>query len=208
MHAHTHTHTHTHTPYISLWIQNQGVWIMEVLLPVQEPLHAKIPNNALLFNAHQCNLYMGIQPLYWLWLVHCINYSMACIRWVSLILNCGYAHVCIYQNSTPCQAGQLYTRSSIDISQRELNFRTEFTTYSFPDKYFEKRTKDGTSQFERNCNRILDGFNHKFRGRDSYLATFSHSKWCALSATKRSSIWWAIADNAMTCTKMHSFPSP
>ena len=73
-----------------------------------------------------------------------------------------------------------YKRSSIDTQNRALNFRAQFSMcpkYGIPENYFECSRKDGTSQFDRDCNKILDGFASKFRtdmnmDRDSYLKNF------------------------------------
>ena len=124
-------------------------------------------------------------------LSECIHmyYSMACIRRVSLIVNCGYAHVSIYQNSNPDRMGQ-HARQEIDVSKRKIDFRGQFSTYSFPDNYFEVSGKDKTTQFERDCNKILDSFKLKFlaggRGdREKYLDTFSIARWHELPVAER-----------------------
>jgi hypothetical protein len=72
--------------------------------------------------------------------------------------------------------------------QREL--LSQFTTYSFPDDYFETTGKDKTTQFDRDCSKILDGFKMKFlaggRGdRKKYLDTFSGAKWHRLPVVEK-----------------------
>ena len=113
---------------------------------------------------------------------------MACVRRVALIVNCGYARVCIYQNSNPQRTGK-HARQTIDTSKRIINFRQQFSAiYRFPDGYFDVRDKNNMTQFDRDCNKILDGFKSKFPvvgNRESYLNTFSYSKWCELSVNER-----------------------
>ena len=46
---------------------------------------------------------------------------MDCIRRVALIVNCGYARVCIYQNSNRERTGQS-SRQTIDIAKRQTIF--------------------------------------------------------------------------------------
>ena len=113
---------------------------------------------------------------------------MACVRQVALIVNCGYARVCIYQNSNPKGTGK-QARQTIDTSEKIINFRGQFSgIYCFPDGYFDVRDENNMTQFHRDCNKILDGFKSKFpigANRESYLNTFSHSKWCELSVNER-----------------------
>ena len=47
---------------------------------------------------------------------------MDCVRCVALVVNCGYACVCIYQNSNPERTGQS-SRQTIDIAKRQTNFK-------------------------------------------------------------------------------------
>ena len=88
---------------------------------------------------------------------------MDCIRRVALVVNCGYACVCIYQNSNPERTtGQ--SRLTIDIAKRQTSFKDQFTsTYCFLADYFIVKSKS-TTQFDRDCNKILDGFMNKFSG--------------------------------------------
>ena len=84
---------------------------------------------------------------------------MSVIRYVSHIINCGYARANIYENS-PTQRG-CNGRKNIDIEERAQKFRSQFSDcrdYSIPEAYFEPRGKDGTSQFDRDCNKILNGY--------------------------------------------------
>lgn len=115
---------------------------------------------------------------------------MSCIRQVALVINCGYARACIYNNSMPTRTGR-YARQEIDTQTRLTRFRSHCSTYSdIPEGYFEARFKDNWSQFDRDCSKILDGFKSKFRSeiglsRQSYLQAFSLSKWSELSSTEK-----------------------
>ena len=106
-------------------------------------------------------------------------YSMACVRYVALAVNCGYARVCIYQNSNPQRTGP-NARQAIDKTKRETKFRDQFSgTYFFPEGYFSVIGRKGLTQFNRDCDKVLDGFKSKFpvrQPRESYLDTFSHSE--------------------------------
>ena len=131
---------------------------------------------------------------------------MSCIRRVSLVINCGYARVCVYQNSNPHRVGQ-HARQFIDIPKRAINFRTQFSTYHFPENYFKESGKNRTTQFDRDCNKILDGFKAKFSGRmdrESYLTNFSHSKWCELPAEEKNNIQCQVVKDALTYTRISS----
>ena len=82
------------------------------------------------------------------------------IRQVSLIVNCGYARVSVYENSDPSHRGRK-ARQNINIAQRLERFRSQFSTHStycIPDGYFTPTHKDCSSQFDRDCSRISDGF--------------------------------------------------
>ena len=105
---------------------------------------------------------------------------------VALIVNCGYARVCIHQNSSPESTGRR-ARESIDTSKRMINFKEQFSgTYNFPEGYFTVSDGHNRTQFDRDCNKILDGFRFKFLDRESYLTTFSnYSKWCELSVAEK-----------------------
>ena len=82
---------------------------------------------------------------------------MACVRRVALIVNCGYARVCIYQNYDHQHTGTS-SRQTIDIAKRQADFKEQFSgTYCFPAEYFDVKSKNMT-QFDRDCNKILDGF--------------------------------------------------
>ena len=64
------------------------------------------------------------------------------------------------------------------------------TPLGIPDGYFEQRGKDGKSQFDRDCNKILYGFKSKFQsdmglGRDKYLNTFSIKSWSELCTVEK-----------------------
>lgn len=117
---------------------------------------------------------------------------MPTIRQVALIVNCGYARVCIYNNSVTT-AGR-HARHTIDKKARSNNFKFQFSTcssYGIPDGYFDSQDKHNQTQFDRDCSKILDGFKSKFRsdiglGRDRYLQTFSFSKWAELFSIEKS----------------------
>ena len=101
-------------------------------------------------------------------------------RQVALLVNCGYARVCIYRNSNPQRKGK-HARQTIDTLKRMTNFKEQFSdTYHFPEGYFDVNGKDNMTQFDRDCNKILDGFKSKFptgANKESYLETFSHSSY-------------------------------
>lgn len=94
----------------------------------------------------------------------------------------------IYRNSNPERTGK-HARQAIDVSRRQSSFKDQFSgIYSFPENYFSVYSKSNTTKFDRDCNRILDGFKSKFLvggDRESYLNTFSHSKWCELPLAER-----------------------
>ena len=113
------------------------------------------------------------------------------IRRPSLIVNCGYARVCIYANSNPNHTG-CNARRDIDIARRSQKFQEQFgtlPTYSIPEEYFTPTSADHLTQFDRDCTKILDGFHRmKFRGglnRESYLTRFSLAEWCELALSEK-----------------------
>ena len=111
-----------------------------------------------------------------------------CVRHASLAVNCGYARVCIYNNSNPKRTGQ-HARQTIDTTKRRTNFKEQFSgTFCLPPSYFNVSGKSNMTQFDRDCNKILDGFKSKFLqgcDKESYLNNFSHSKWCELPEIER-----------------------
>ena len=117
---------------------------------------------------------------------------MSCIRVVSLLVNCGYAWTCIYQNSNPKGIGSKACLN-IDTQARAINFRSEFgnvSNHGIPTGYFKCKGKSQKSQFDHDCEKILDGFKAKFRSdiglnRDNYIHTFSHQNWSELSDTEK-----------------------
>ena len=113
---------------------------------------------------------------------------MACVRRVSLVINCGYARVCIYENSNPERMGR-HARQTIDTSERMSKFKEQFSaSYSFPEGYFNESGQNKKSPFDRDCNRILDGFSMVFPTKcekKSYISTFSDSKWRELPVAER-----------------------
>ena len=135
-----------------------------------------------------------------------IVHSMA-IRRASLIMNCGYARVYIYENSNPSRKGR-NARRNIDIKQRSDQFRSQFCTptYSIPDEYFTPTSKDHCSLFDRDCTKILDGFRMKFpskkgHSRESYLDEFSFLKWSELEMSEK------IKHTLSNCTQCFEVPS-
>lgn len=101
-------------------------------------------------------------------------------RQTALQVNCGYARVCIYENSNPGARGQL-ARKTVNPQKRLDTFRSTFETYpeyGIPEEYF---VSDGKlTQLDRDSNIILDNF-VKFRKdirvpKQSYLSKFSSSQ--------------------------------
>lgn len=96
-------------------------------------------------------------------------------------------------------------------SKRATKFREQFNTYSFPSDYFEISGKDNITQFDRDCNKILDSFKSKFLiggDRAKYLETFSIEKWCELPVVERNE---HTLSNCVRCFEkhgdcQHSFP--
>ena len=114
------------------------------------------------------------------------------IRYPSLMVNCGYARVCIYANSDPNRRGP-NARRNIDTESRSQKFLSQFgtlPTYGIPEEYFTvtPTSKNHCSQFDRHCNKILNGFQSKFNiglSRDSYLTSFSLAKWSDLAQSEK-----------------------
>lgn len=139
---------------------------------------------------------------------------MVFIRQPSLIVNCGYARVSIHKNSNPDRTGR-NARKNIDVSNRANHFRSQFDgcpSYGIPDGYFEPTGKNNFSQFDRDCNKILDGFLQKFREightRESYLQMFSFVKWSQLPDSEKAK---HTLSNCLRCFELHktyqlSFP--
>ena len=92
-------------------------------------------------------------------------YSMSAIKYISLQVNCGYARVSIYANSTQTQRGCL-ARKGIDREKRALAFKSQFGAcpqYGIPDHYLDRNHRTGYSAFDKTCDKILDGFKSKWR---------------------------------------------
>jgi hypothetical protein len=128
---------------------------------------------------------------------------MSSIWKVALIINCGYARVCIYENSNPGARGQL-ARREIDRQQRRDSFRAIHPEYEFPDKYFNLDGK-GMAQFDRDSNKILDSFK-KFRSdiavnKQSYLTSSVSRSGRSYLVRKRRSIHWVTAKDVLNCTQ-------
>ena len=131
---------------------------------------------------------------------------MSCIRRVSLIVNCGYARVCIYEHSNPGGRGQL-ARQGIDRQKRMDSFRAQFCThpeYVIPDGYFDLNGK-GMAQFDRDSSKLLDSF-RKFRSdipvnKQRYLAQFAVSQWSKLPNAEKGK---HSLSNCKRCAELHS----
>ena len=110
--------------------------------------------------------------------------------------------MCIYQNYDLQRTGTSSCQT-IDIAKRQANFKEQFSgTYCFPAEYFDVKGKN-MSQFDRDCNKILDGFTKEFPpqcNKESYLNISSKSKWCALPATERSQ---HSLSNCVRCYELH-----
>ena len=105
-------------------------------------------------------------------------------------------------------------RETIDTLKRATSFKEQFSkTYSFPENYFDVSGRYSKTQFDRDCDKILDGFKSKFlagfRGdRQGYLDTFSVAKWYHLPVAERSK---HSLSNCVRCFEQHfnrqrSFP--
>ena len=131
---------------------------------------------------------------------------MSCIRKVALIINCAYARASIHENSQVGLKGR-NARQAIDILERKNNFTSQFgtyTEYAIPDGYFEVGSKDRKSQFDRDCNKILDTF-IKFRRdinfpKQSYLSLFSVSQWLKLPESEKKK---HTLGNCTRCFELH-----
>ena len=130
------------------------------------------------------------------------------IRQVALVINCRYARVSIFDNSNPKERGR-YARL-IDTKQRATKFREQFgSTFSLTDPYFKVSDKKSTSQFDRDCKKIMDGFSGKFpvnTDRKTYVKTFS--EWGKLSLEEKKKHSLSSCDR---CFELHrdmqeSFP--
>ena len=70
------------------------------------------------------------------------------ITFESLLVNCGYARVCIYKESNPDRIGR-HSHKNIDRLNRQQKFKAQFSsvsTYGIPDEYFIPFRKDKCSQ--------------------------------------------------------------
>ena len=111
---------------------------------------------------------------------------MTCIRLISLEVNCGFARTAIYENS-PTTLG-CNARTAVSTSLRASNFRAMFSStasFGLPNlDYYESKGKKNLSQFDRDCDKVLDGFKKKWPGgledKLAYLAQFSRTKWSEL----------------------------
>lgn len=97
--------------------------------------------------------------------------------------------------------------------QRAEKFQYQFTapaTYGIPNGYFVPTGKDHTSQFDRDCSKIVDGFSMKFKGHSkefnshlSYLDEFSIEKWSELSLLEKSQ---HTMSECIRCFTIHKIP--
>ena len=89
-------------------------------------------------------------------------YRMSLIRMLSLEVNCGYARTTIHNNSVTCLDGRYKKQVK---PERNLNFRTQFSTlcpnFGIPSDYFDAKFKDKTSQFEKDCDKLIQAFQTK-----------------------------------------------
>ena len=118
--------------------------------------------------------------------------TSGCIRTVSYILNCGFARVNICEN-TPTQKG-CYGRLNIDNNDRTRKFRIQFSDhpgYGIPENYFEPTGKDKKSQFERDSDKVIDGF-RKLKwpsgcavDKEAYIRKFSSGRWSELPTKEK-----------------------
>lgn len=104
-------------------------------------------------------------------------------------------------------------RQSIDIQKRLTNFKSQFGTlpsFGIPEGYFEPKGKQNVPQFDRDCNKVLDGFKSKFRAecgysRSSYLDEFSLAKWLELSSLEKKQ---HTLSNCTRCYELHKEHQP
>lgn len=137
------------------------------------------------------------------------------IRRPSLVLNCGYARVCIYENSDPKRNGR-NARQDIDIACRCEKFQSQFgtlPTYGVPQDYFTPTGKDRNFPFDRDCTKILDGFRSKFRGdmglsRESYLLEFSVEKWYELAQSEKKQHTLSSCTRCFELHEVHQWSFP
>ena len=107
---------------------------------------------------------------------------MSRIRTVSLIVNCGYARTTIYENSK--RGSDSATPVTINREQRMRTFRSQFSScanFGIPDGYFDPKGKEGLSQFDRDCDRVVKAFKSKWPTgfnihKEEYLTKFSNAK--------------------------------
>lgn len=129
-------------------------------------------------------------------------------RQVSLVVNCGYARVSIYQHSYPSKLTGRKARKNIDTTERAEKFMAQFqahSTYGIPDGYFTITGKNNTSQFDHDSSKILDSFSLPFRNdtgatRDAYLEIFSPQKWSELASSEKSK---HTLNKCVRCFEMH-----
>ena len=129
--------------------------------------------------------------------------KMTCIRMVSLIVNCGYARTTIYMNSK--QNDNSATSVTVDRERRIRAFRSQFSScsnFGIPDGYFDPKGKEGLSQFDRDCDKVVKAFKSKWPSgynihKEEYLTKFSNAKWSELSNVEKS------RHTLSNCTKCH-----
>ena len=102
---------------------------------------------------------------------------------IALKVNCGYARTAI-RELTPKKKGK-YGRT-VDKDKRTADFKGLFGHLSLQQEIFEKDSK-GFSQFDYNCDAILDMFSKKWNPmvRTDYEAFFSTENWKHLSVNKK-----------------------
>ena len=102
---------------------------------------------------------------------------------IALKVNCGYARTAI-RELTPKKKGK-YGRT-VDKDKQTADFKGLFGHLSLQQEIFEKDSK-GFSQFDYNCDAILDMFSKKWNPmvRTDYEAFFSTENWKRLSVNKK-----------------------
>ena len=122
---------------------------------------------------------------------------------VSLIVNCGYARTTIYMNSK--QNDSSATSITVNREQRIRVFRSQFSScsnFGIPDRYFDPKGKEGLSQFDQDCDKVVKAFKSKWPSgcnihKEEYLTKFSNAKWSELSNVEKS------RHTLSNCTKCH-----
>ena len=121
----------------------------------------------------------------------------------SLIVNCGYARTTMYENSK--WGSDSATPMAINSEQRIRTFRSQFsscTNFGIPDGYLDHKGREGLTQFDKDCDKIVKAFKSKWPTgfdihKEQYLTKFSNAKWSELSNAKKNS------HTLSNCTECH-----